>query len=83
MTSADVVVVGGGLAALSAAISASDAGASVVLVNKGVTGQAGSSAKAAGILAAAFGDGDLRLRPVPDSPAKHAADTLAVGYHVG
>ena len=83
LTSADVVVVGGGLAALSAAISASDAGASVVLVNKGVTGQAGSSAKAAGILAAAFGDGDLHLRPVPDSPAKHAADTLAVGYHVG
>ena len=45
----DVVVVGGGLAALSAAISAVDSGANVLLVNKGITGKSGSSAKAAGI----------------------------------
>ena len=79
----DVVVVGGGLAALSAAISAVDNGATVLLVNKGITGKSGSSAKAAGILAAAFGHGDLETRPVPDTPIKHARDTLEVGYHIG
>ena len=79
----DVVVVGGGLAALSAAISAVDNGATVLLVNKGISGKSGSSAKAAGILAAAFGHGNLETRPVPDTPNKHARDTLAVGYHIG
>ena len=78
-----MVVVGGGLAALSAAISAVDNGATVLLVNKGITGKSGSSAKAAGILAAAFGHGDLQTRPVPDTPIKHARDTLEVGYHIG
>ena len=76
-------MVGGGLAALSAAISAADNGATVLLVNKGITGKSGSSAKAAGILAAAFGHGDLQTRPVPDTPFKHARDTLEVGYHIG
>ena len=47
-----MLVVGGGLAALSAAISAADNGATVLLINKGITGNSGSSAKAAGILAA-------------------------------
>ena len=79
----DVVAVGGGLAALSAAISAADSGATVLLVNKGITGKSGSSAKAAGILAAAFGHGDLETRPVPDTPNKHARDTLNVGYNIG
>ena len=79
----DVLVVGGGLAALSAAISAVDNGATVLLVNKGITGKSGSSAKAAGILAAAFGHGDLETRPVPDTPNKHARDTLDVGYNIG
>ena len=78
-----MVVVGGGLAALSAAISAVDNGAIVLLVNKGISGKSGSSAKAAGILAAAFGHGNLETRPVPDTPNKHARDTLAVGYHIG
>jgi succinate dehydrogenase/fumarate reductase flavoprotein subunit len=41
----DVLVVGGGLAALSSAISAADSGATVLLVNKGITGKSGSSAK--------------------------------------
>ena len=76
-------MVGGGLAALSAAISAVDSGATVLLVNKGVSGKSGSSAKAAGILAAAFGHGDIENRPVPDTPNKHAHDTLEVGYHIG
>ena len=50
----DVLVIGGGIAALCAAISARDSGASVTLLNKGITGQSGSSPKAAGILAAPF-----------------------------
>ncbi len=79
----DVLVVGGGLAALAAAISAVDNGATVLLVNKGISGKSGSSAKAAGILAAAFGHGDLETRPVPDNPKKHALDTLKVGYNIG
>ena len=78
--SCDVLVIGGGLAGLCAAISASDRGASVILVNKGVTGEAGSSPKSAGILAASFGHGDLSNRPWPDSAAGHAADTIAVGH---
>ncbi|MDG2489417.1 MAG: FAD-binding protein [Alphaproteobacteria bacterium] len=41
-------MVGGGLAALSAAISAADNGATVLLINKGITGNSGSSAKADG-----------------------------------
>ena len=79
----DVVVVGGGLAALSAAISAVDSGANVLLVNKGITGKSGSSAEAAGILAASFGHGGLETRPVQDTPNKHARDTLDVGYNIG
>ena len=75
----DVGVVGGGLAALSAAITAVDNGTTVLLVNKGITGKSGSSAKSAGILAAAFGHGDLETRPVPDTPNKHAHDTLDLG----
>ena len=77
-----MLVVGGGLAALAAAISAVDNGATVLLVNKGISGKSGSSAKAAGILAAAFGHGDIENRPVPDTPNKHARDTLEVGYHI-
>lgn len=79
----DVIVVGGGLAAMSAAISAADAGCSVVLVNKGITGASGSSSKAAGILAAPFGHGDLTHRPMADSAEQHALDTLRVGYDLG
>ena len=81
--SCDLVIVGGGLAALSAAISAADDGATVLVVNKGVTGNSGSSVKAAGILAAPFGHGDLKNRPVLDTPNKHAQDTLRVGHHIG
>ena len=77
------MVIGGGLAAISAAIAAAEDGATVIVANKGVTGSAGSSAKAAGILAAPFGHGGLDGRPVDDSPARHAADSLAVSHHLG
>jgi succinate dehydrogenase / fumarate reductase flavoprotein subunit len=79
----DVLVIGGGLAAICAAIAAAETGAAVIVANKGITGRSGSSAKAAGILAAAFGHGGLDEEPVDDSPAHHVADSLAVGYHLG
>ena len=79
----DILVIGGGLAAVSAAIAAAETGAAVIVANKGVTGKSGSSAKAAGILAAAFGHGGLDGTPVDDSPAHHATDSLAVGHHLG
>ena len=79
----DVLVIGGGLAAICAAIAAAQTGAAVIVVNKGITGTSGSSAKAAGILAAAFGHGGLDRATIDDSPALHAADSLTVGYHLG
>ena len=79
----DILVIGGGLAAICAAIGAAETGAAVIVANKGITGKSGSSAKAAGILAAAFGHGGLDGVSIDDSPAHHAADSLAVGYHLG
>ena len=79
----DILVIGGGLAAICAAIAAAETGAAVTVANKGITGTSGSSAKAAGILAAAFGHGGLDGTPIDDNPAHHAADSLAVGYHLG
>jgi len=79
----DILVIGGGLAAICASISAAETGAAVIVANKGITGSSGSSAKAAGILAAAFGHGGLDGTYIHDSPAYHAADSLAVGYHLG
>ncbi len=79
----DILVIGGGLAAICAAIAAVETGAAVIVANKGVTGKSGSSAKAAGILAAPFGHGGLDGVPVDDSPAQHASDSLAAGYHLG
>ena len=79
----DVLVIGGGLAAICAAIAAAETGAAVIVANKGITGTSGSSAKAAGILAAAFGHGGLDEESVDDSPAHHVADSLAVGYYLG
>ena len=79
----DILVIGGGLSAICAAIAAAETGAAVTVANKGITGTSGSSAKAAGILAAAFGHGGLDGTPIDDSPAHHAADSLAVGYHLG
>ena len=79
----DVIIIGGGLAALSAAIEAANFGSSVALINKGITGSSGSSAKAAGVLAASFGHGDTKNRPGTDSVRKHLEDTLKVGYNIG
>ncbi len=79
----DVAVIGGGIAALSACIEASNEGSSVILINKGKVGVSGSSPKAAGILAASFGHGDLNNRLSGDTPEQHSSDTLSVGFGIG
>lgn len=63
----DVLVVGGGLAALAAALEAAENGASVVVTSAGP----GSSELAQGGIAAAVG--------CDDSPELHEADTLSAG----
>ncbi len=66
----DVVVLGGGLAGLSAALRLADAGQTVAVLRKKPSGES-SSAWAQGGIAAAMDAGD--------SPAQHAADTLVAG----
>ncbi|MGE5525804.1 MAG: L-aspartate oxidase [Rhodospirillaceae bacterium] len=71
----DVLVVGGGLAAMRAALEAERAGMRTAMLVKGVLGRTGSSAIAGGGLAAVL--------HVPDEPddneERHYADTLAAG----
>ncbi len=74
----DVLVVGGGLAALRAAIEARRAGASVRMVCKGQVARSGASAVAGQGYSAAFGHGGD-----PDSPERHAEDTLRGGGGLG
>ena len=69
-TSADLTVIGSGVAGLAAALAAADAGAKVTILTAGKA-LAGSSPRAQGGIAAALGS--------DDSAALHAADTLAVG----
>jgi L-aspartate oxidase len=68
--SCDVLVVGAGVAGLSAALAAADAGASVQVLAKASHTSSNSYAAQGGV-AAAVGPGD--------DPALHAADTLAAG----
>ncbi len=67
---ADLLVVGSGVAGLSAALAAAEAGARVTLLTAGAL-LSGSSPWAQGGIAAALG--------ADDRPELHAADTLAVG----
>src|SRR3954449_12124580 len=66
----DVVVVGAGIAGLSAALATAEAGASVLVLAKAPHTSSNSYAAQGGV-AAAVGPGD--------DPALHAADTLAAG----
>lgn len=76
MIKTDVLVVGGGLAALRAAVAAREAGARVVVAVKGKLGKSGSSANTTSGYAAAFEiDGD--------DPACHGEDTMRGGGDVG
>lgn len=74
----DVLVIGGGLAAMRAALASSAAGARTGLVLKGVLGESGSSAIAGGGLAAVMAVSDVP----EDSVEKHFEDTLASGDYV-
>ena len=67
---ADLLVVGSGVAGLSAALAAAEAGTTVLLLTAGAL-LSGSSPWAQGGIAAALGD--------DDDPLLHAADTTAVG----
>jgi len=69
----DVVVVGAGVAGLSAALAAADAGASVHVLAKASHTNSNSYAAQGGIAAAVGPD---------DDPSLHAADTLAAGRGV-
>ncbi len=69
-TRADLLVIGAGLAGLSAALEAGDRGAAVTLVTKGSL-RASNSFMAQGGIAAAIGPGD--------HPDLHAQDTLRAG----
>ena len=73
----DVLVVGGGLAALRAAWSARQAGARVLVAVKRKLGQSGSSANTSGGFAAASPD----LNPL-DDPRQHYGDTIVGGGFV-
>jgi L-aspartate oxidase len=66
----DLAVVGAGVAGLTAALTAADAGASVRVVAKGGLDSSNSWAAQGGVAAAVGPD---------DDPALHAADTLAAG----
>lgn len=72
----DVLVVGGGLAGLRAAIAARDAGARVIVAVKGKLGRSGCSAMTTAGYAAC-------LKAVDDSVATFAADTLRGGGGIG
>ncbi len=68
----DVLVVGSGGAGMSAVLSASRAGADVIVTTKSALG-AGNTGKAQGGIQAAIGDGD--------SVESHYQDTFAAGHH--
>ena len=70
-TSADVLVVGAGVAGYSAALAAADAGARVVLATK-LALASSNTAKAQGGIQAALG--------ADDSPEQHAADVIASSH---
>lgn len=74
----DVLVIGGGLAAIRAALAASAAGARTGMVLKGTLGKSGSSAIAGGGLAAVMGGADAP----EDNLDKHYRDTLVSGDFV-
>src|SRR5690606_21563131 len=73
-----VLVIGGGLAAMRAALESAANGARTGLMLKGVLGASGSSAIAGGGLAAVMDVSDVP----EDSIEKHYQDTLASGDYV-
>jgi fumarate reductase flavoprotein subunit len=74
---ADVIVVGAGLAGLAAAITAADAGASVLLIDKHY--KIGGSAMGAGGSYSAAGSRLQREKQIQDSPALHFEEANQIG----
>jgi len=70
---ADVLVIGSGAAGLMAARAASDAGASVLLVDKSIVGRGGATVLAQMTVAVALGDAE------EDNPGIHFEDTMSGG----
>ena len=70
MSNAEIVVVGAGVAGLSAALAVADAGQDVTLVTKADLVESNTYHAQGGIAAAVFAD---------DDPKLHAADTMAAG----
>ena len=75
LTEADVLIVGGGIAGIRAAIEASQQGANVILANKGYLGQDGAVVWMAG------GGYQAALYP-PDSIDQHIRDTISAGKYL-
>lgn len=73
--STDVLVIGGGIAGIFAAVRAKEQGVDVLLLNKGLFGRDGASTWMAG---PAF---QVALYP-PDSPEIHAKDTIRIGRYL-
>lgn len=73
----DLIVIGGGLAGLSAAITAADLGASIVLVDKRY--KVGGTAMGAGGSFSAAGSRLQREKNIKDSPALHFEEAYAIG----
>lgn len=71
----DVLVIGGGLAGMQAALEASRLGAQVIIASEQKVGRSGNSVIAEGGLAAPFGHGDPR-----DNPEIFYEDTLRSGH---
>src|SRR5258707_4206559 len=74
----DVLVLGGGLAAVRAAVAARQAGARVAVAVKGKLGRSGGSAMTSGGYAVV-----LPEETADDTPARHAEDTLRGGAGLG
>jgi fumarate reductase flavoprotein subunit len=74
---ADIVIVGAGLAGLAAAITAADAGASVLAVDKHY--RIGGSAMGAGGSFSAAGSRLQREKTIDDSPERHFQDANRIG----
>jgi succinate dehydrogenase/fumarate reductase flavoprotein subunit len=74
-TETDVLVVGGGIAGIRAAIEASNRGSNVIMANKGYLGQDGAVVWMAG------GGYQAALNP-PDSVDQHIIDTIKAGKYL-
>ncbi len=69
----DVLIIGAGGAGMAAAIAASDAGVTALLVDRSLIGRGGATVMAQMTVAVALGDEE------PDDPDAHLADTIKAG----